>query len=122
MLAVGAEHRRPHLEHDVRLRPEVGGGHDARADLGVARVLHVRAFARAGLDEDLDAELEDLLDRLRCRRDALLLRLHLFGDSDLQGGPTLSERLVRWQRSTQLTPSPRDLPIFAAFRVGPARA
>ncbi len=93
MLSVGAEHRRAHLQDHVGFGPELVGRDDARAHLDVAAVLEVRALACACFDQHLGAELQDLLDRLGCRRNTLLVGRDFFGDADFesQGGHTISE-------------------------------
>ena len=94
MLAVCAERRRPNLEDDVALRPELVGGHDARAYLDERAVEKVRAFACARFDEHVETELLEFLHAVGRGRDPLFVRRDLFGDSDLQTGRTVSELSV----------------------------
>ena len=79
----------------------------ARAELGVGAVEEVGALTRSGLHEDLEAELLELLDRVRRRGDALLVRMDLFRNPDLQSGRDLSRLRPRTGRRRRARPEPR---------------
>ena len=84
--AIGPRDRLPHLQHDVGLGVDSAVPSTiARAGLDVGGVRERRRLARAGLDHHLEPELHHLLDGVRRRGDARLVRVDLLGNAHLHG-------------------------------------
>src|SRR6185503_9915932 len=67
-----------HLEDDIRCGPERGSAiDDTGACRAVSVVTEIRRVAGAGLHDDLEAQLDELLDDLRHRGDAFFSRRRL---------------------------------------------
>src|SRR5207237_5259752 len=79
-----------HLEEQLRLRPDLVDGDDARARAFVVRIGERAAVTGGRLDEHVVAALGELT-RARGRQcDAVLVRLDLLRDTDAQDARTLA--------------------------------
>src|SRR5699024_8701172 len=79
-----------HLQEQLRLRPDVVDGRDARSRALVLGVRERASVTRCRLDDDIVAALHELARARRRQRDAVLVGLDLPGDSDPQIAPTLA--------------------------------
>ena len=91
--AARQRHRRPHLEHHVRLAPKrAAASGTIAAPASAYAASAARRVAGPRLDHHLEAELDDLLDRLGRRRDTPLVRVDLLGDAHLHGPAAYTDR------------------------------
>jgi hypothetical protein len=82
-------HRLLDLQQKLGLAPHLLDRHDARADIDVHVVRERASLARTGLDEHVVAAPSQLEGARRCERNAVLVRLDLFCDTDLHARATL---------------------------------
>jgi hypothetical protein len=73
------------LEKNVGFAEDLPGFGKARAGALVVGVGHARLEAGAAFDDDIRAEADEFLDRLRCRGDARLRRIDLGYNPDEHG-------------------------------------
>ena len=81
-----------HLQQELRFAPDLADVTDPRPSRLVRVVRKGTADARISFDQDLVPVLDELARARRRQRDAVLVRLDLFCDTDPHGARTLSVR------------------------------
>ena len=93
LTVLAAEQRALDLQHDVGIADRGGGiGGDRRPGSLIGGVEETGALTGAGLDRDVETHADELLDRIRRRRDAPLERASFLDDRDLHRATVLYRR------------------------------